>query len=148
MKTIPFPQANNMELIYNLVKTMPEDGVVYSTIAKENKIADRQGAYYLNALLFLELSFKIKNRFFPTEMCLQFKKADINKKEFCDYLINHPKLNVLYTACHSIKDKKQKLDFIRSYIHSNFNLDEGTASRRASTILNWFVWIEKQKEEL
>ena len=52
MKTIPFPQANNMELIYNLVKTMPEDGVVYSTIAKEHKIADRQGSYYLNALLF------------------------------------------------------------------------------------------------
>lgn len=146
MKKVPFPQANNLELIYNILLNFPQDGLVYSTVASENKITDRQGSYYLNALLFLDLVKKIKNRFFLSEKAILLKKT-LTKHTFCSYLITTSGISELYNTYILINQKKEASQYLTSYIRNNYGLEEATALRRASTITNWFVWIEKNLHE-
>lgn len=53
-----FPQADNLELVYQVFVDLTEEGLNRYTFADKYNMHDRQGAYYLNAICFIGLAEK------------------------------------------------------------------------------------------
>ncbi len=58
MSVYSFPQADNLEFIYQIFTEFPEEGLNRYSFGEKYNISDRQGAYYLNALCFINLAEK------------------------------------------------------------------------------------------
>ena len=54
MNEYSFPQADNLEFIYQIFTEFPEEGLNRYSFGERYNISDRQGAYYLNFNTFIE----------------------------------------------------------------------------------------------
>lgn len=148
-KIIPFPQANSIDLIYALFFDIGADGISKAYVAKKYDIDERQGAYYLDTLLYLGLADKQNVKYFLSNsgMHLRLSGADTIKRDFCDVILKHAFLGRVYSETKSVMDRAEKKKRIAYEIFSNYDLNENTSSRRASSILAWFEWIDSVKGE-
>lgn len=64
MKKVPFPQANNMDLIFSIFFDIGDEGLSKYDVIKKYNLADRQGSYYLDALLYIGVVKKINIKYF------------------------------------------------------------------------------------
>lgn len=55
---VQFPQADNLEFVYQVFIELSEEGLNRYTFANKYHMHDRQGAYYLNAICFIGLAEK------------------------------------------------------------------------------------------
>ena len=53
-----FPQADNLELVYQVFTDLTDNGLNRYSFSEKYHLADRQGAYYLNALCFIGVAEK------------------------------------------------------------------------------------------
>ncbi len=142
MKNAPFPQANNIELIYDLFCKITDSGLSKFDVAEQYGLAERQGSYYLDALLFLGLVQKINTKYFICNDIVALRnKGSLTKKDFCVLILKHPFLNNEFIEVNKLKETKDKLKYLAARIKLEYKLNEATANRRASTIINWFEWI-------
>ncbi len=142
MKKAPFPQANNIELIYDLFCKINDSGYSKFDVSERYGLSDRQGSYYLDALLFLGLVQKINTKYFiSNDVFSLHNNGSLTKKDFCVLILRHPFLNNEYIEVSKFMETKDKLEYLAAKIKLEYKLNEATANRRASTILNWFEWI-------
>lgn len=144
MKKIPFPQANNLELIFNILYDIGEDGISKFDVAKKYMIKDRQGAYYLDTLLFLGFVEKVNTKYFLVENGIKIRLSpkDEMKSRFISELLNHNIIGELYNMTQNLDDNAKKL-IISNYLFNKYNMAFSTAKRRAESIFSWFAWINK-----
>lgn len=144
MKKIPFPQANNMDLIFNIFFDIGENGLSKYDVIKKYQLADRQGAYYLDALLYIGVVEKIKIKYFLNNIGIniRLKSIDEIKKSFCKQILSNPFINDMYISCKEMNSISVKKNYIAGCIFNKIGLNLNTSHRRASTILNWFEWID------
>lgn len=144
MKNVPFPQANNMELIFNIFFDIGENGLSKYDVINKYHLADRQGSYYLDALLYIGVVEKINIKYFlnNTGIIIRLKSADEIRKCFCEQILNNPFIKEMYFICKEITSLHVKKEYIIGRILDVTSLNKNTSARRASTILNWFEWIE------
>lgn len=143
---VPFPQANNMKKIIQLVMSGEE---IISNKEKAMGILDvnttRQVAYYFSALQFFKYLTHDKKF---TEEAKQISsneqevKLDIYKKlmkaELFRYFYNKFELA-----------RSVDINDIKSYLHkTKQGLSESTINRRASTIKAWVEWMYNVEQEL
>ncbi len=85
MKHIPFPQANNLDLIFDIIMDIGNTGLTKSDVAAKYHMEERQGSYYLDALLYLGFVEKIHSKYFLTKKGITIKElpAHMRKKGFC-----------------------------------------------------------------
>lgn len=149
MKMIPFPQANNLELLLDIILDINEKGVTKFDISKRYELNIRQGAYYLDALLYIGLIEKVNIKYFLNSAGFKLQKKVIcfSKHLLCEELLKNPFLSNTYINTHMIDDKKKKLEIISNCIQQDFQLNGTTVKRRSSTILNWLDWIKSNERE-
>lgn len=147
-KEPPFPQANNIDLIYEIFCTMNDDGLSKFDITDKYKLHDRQGAYYLDSLLFLNLVEKINTKYFIRADVMEIvgDNTQTTCNMFCKLVLNHPFLNMLYNDLRLFGNDDDKNKYIAAKIREVYKLGDGTSKRRASSIVNWFVWIKKNMD--
>lgn len=51
MKSLPFPQANNMDLIFSVLADIGNEGLSKDDVSSKYKINERQGSYYFDTTL-------------------------------------------------------------------------------------------------
>lgn len=147
-KIAPFPQANNIELIYEIFCNLKDSGISKFDIMNKYGLHDRQGAYYLDALLFLDLVEKINIKYFIRSEIMNIvgDNTSISKSKFCELVLRHNFINLLYEETKTIKSETDKKNYIAAKIREKYKLGAGTSERRASTIVNWIIWIIKNME--
>lgn len=150
MRKIPFPQANNLELIYNIFCDFDSMGMNKFDIQRKYGLVEREGSYYLDALYFLGVLDKIHIKYFLNDKGMSVLKLldEDRKSKFIYLIINHNFLGDLYNCIGVFDSYKDKKDYIAGRIGNNEKLGYNTAQRRASTIISWFSWIDKQTKEV
>ncbi len=142
MKKTVFPQANNLELIYKILFDIGPEGVTKENISNKYNMDERQGAYYLDALVYIGVVEKINVKYFLNEkgVFVRLQASDECKKSFCSFIIEHPFLGDLYKNTMNM-NSDEKLVYISSRITNVYDLNLNTSNRRASSIVSWFNYI-------
>ena len=98
MKKVPFPQANNMDLIFSIFFDIGDEGLSKYDVIKKYNLADRQGSYYLDALLYIGVVKKINIKYFlnNTGISIRLKGTDEIKNSFSKQILSNPFINELY----------------------------------------------------
>lgn len=142
---IPFPQANNLEKVIDLLMIDEEHLLNKNNLFNIlNVNAERQIAYYLSALKYFGY---INNQKKFTEKALKIKHNRISIEEDIKMqLLSRKKDNIFLLAYNSYKENgKVKLDLIIKNLIKT-GLSESTAKRRASTVRAWIEWLISKEE--
>ncbi|MCQ2798794.1 MAG: hypothetical protein MJ220_02825 [Bacilli bacterium] len=144
MSKVPFPQANNIELIFAVLNDIGSEGLAKDEVAFKYGIDPRQGSYYLDALLYLGFVEKINTKYFLSNKGITTRLApkDNMKKVFADHILEHPFIGVLYKECKGL-ERSKILTHVSTTIFNETGLSNSTSQRRADSIVRWFSWIER-----
>ena len=149
MKKIPFPQANNLGLIFNILFYIGPEGVSKYDVSQKYNIDEREGSYYLDALYFIGLVEKINTKYFLNARgtAVRLLSSDDAKDGFCKEVLSHSFLSSVYDKWKSIDNPSEKVNYLASVIYNgNYGLNAETSKRRASSINSWFCWIEDNEK--
>lgn len=144
-KNIPFPQADNLETIFSLFFEIGPDGLTKEdVIGKYGLDTDRQGDYYLNALMFIGLVEKFGIRFFLNSKGAKLRLESSNeiRSLFCKSVLEHEFLGPVYVESRKL-DPTERKTYIAGRIFNDYGLAISTSERRATSICSWFDWIDK-----
>lgn len=144
--TAQFPQADNLEFVYQVFVDLQEDGLSRYTFSEKYLISDRQGAYYLNALCFIGLAEKKGKNTFLTEQgkIVQMLSEPFRKKVFLLAILENEFVCNTFHACKG-KERAEQKETAEILIEGTYGISEpATRDRRARTLLSWFRWIEQQ----
>ena len=146
---IPFPQANSLERIYSIFLDITDAGISKYDITRIHSMADREGAYYLDALYYLNMVEKINTKYFLTNKGVQLQRLcqNIGRQAFAVNILEQPFLGEMYLEKNTFKNQHDFKAYIAQKISNQFELSLNTANRRASTVLAWFLWIENNVKE-
>lgn len=142
-----FPQADNLELVYQVFIDLKEEGLNRYSFSEKYKMHDRQGAYYLNALCFIGLAEKIGKNTTLTERgrIIQMLDEPFRRKVFQLAVFENQFLCDTYHICKG-KDKNEQKKIIEILIEGTYGIvNEAMRSRRARTIVSWYRWFELQE---
>ncbi len=144
MKKIPFPQANSLDMVYKILLEMDDSGWTKFDLVKREGFAEREGAYYLDALYFLSLVEKYKTRYFLSEAGTELKKkcVESGQEELALYIKKNTFFSELINMKSSFGSAKDYKEYITHKISNDFQLGLVTAGRRASTAVAWVNWID------
>lgn len=146
MENYSFPQADNLEFIYQVFTELTEEGLNRYSFGEKYNISDRQGAYYLNALCFIGLAHKDGMNTYLTERGAIVQQLDepFRKKVFQLAILENQFICDTYHVCKN-KDKKDQTEIIEILIEGTYGIDnEAMKARRARTLLSWYKWFDQQ----
>ena len=149
MNEYPVPQANNIELLFELYCTFPDGGLTALEVATAYGMAERQGSYYLSALAFLGLLRKEQDAYVMTHKgefvrsLMQHESLRVQKKIFCISLFQLDLFVNVYSESMELYETDTKLGNVAAELNRRYQLSTSTAYRRAATLLAWCKWIEQ-----
>ena len=137
---IPFPQANNIDKVIDLLLVEENDLINKDKLLSVlNVNAERQVAYYLSALKFFGY-INHQRKFTEKAHKIRFNR-ELIEKDVINQLLNK-KVNVIFSKAYNSYITDNKIDvnaIINNLIKSG--LSESTAKRRASTVRAWVEWL-------
>ncbi len=142
-----FPQADNLELVYQVFVDLTEEGLNRYTFADKYNMHDRQGAYYLNAICFIGLAEKKGKNTTLTERgkIIQLLDEPFRKKVFLLAILENQFVCDTYHICKN-KDKSEQKEIVEILIEGTYGIDNDVMkARRARTLLSWYRWFEQQE---
>ncbi|WP_455539450.1 DUF7226 domain-containing protein [Terrisporobacter sp.] len=141
---IPFPQANNLDLIYDLFCGFEESGMSNSMVGKKYDMAEREGAYYLNALYYIGFLEKHRVKYFLNHRGIEIKQLPDDKriKNFAKVILDNEFIGRVYLKTKFITKRSEKKEYIAKCIQKETHLGYSTSYRRASTIIAWLDWLD------
>lgn len=150
---VPYPQANDLDKIIDLVINNKQGLVDKITISDFFDFDERQGDYYANAAIYLGLlSRKPGNSEFILTKEGQYISTlkNRNKRNYflLQQMLNRPTFNEVIQSVYNNHNKIDALnsDSIAQIIQKHINISATTAKRRASTVMNWIRWINSNIE--
>ena len=146
-KKVPFPQADNLETIYSLFFEIGPDGLTKDdVVGKYGLDTDRQGDYYLNALMYIGLVEKFGIRFFLNTKGAKLRLESSNniRNLFCEAVLEHDFLGPVYSESRKIGASERR-SYVAGRIFNEYGLDHSTSERRATSICSWFDWIDSNR---
>ena len=142
-----FPQADNLGFVYQVFIEMTETGLNRYSFAEKYGLADRQGAYYLNAICFIGLAEKHGKNTMLNEkgrLIQQFEEP-FRKKVFLLAILENQFVCDTYHACKD-KARKEQKEIAEIMIEGTYGIeDQTTKQRRARTLVSWYRWIDQQE---
>ena len=141
-----FPQADNLEFVYQIFVDLKKEGMNRYTFAEMYNRADRQGAYYLNALCFIGLAEKKGKNTFLSKQGEIIQKLDepFRRKVFWLYILENQFICDTYHMCKT-RDMSERKELLETLIEGTYGIsEEATKERRARTLLSWFRWFDQQ----
>ena len=149
MKHCPFPQANNLDLIFTIFMEIGPKGLSRYDVVKAHGLTERQGSYYLDALLFVGVVEKYNIKYFLNDVGvdIRLQSKDQMKSKFCDVLLKNEFINSVFEQTKYMKQKEAQKEYIENRIFNEYGLSMVTAHRRASTIYSWLDWIRNYHDK-
>ena len=144
---VQFPQADNLEFVYQVFSELPEEGLNRYSFAKKYHISDRQGAYYLNAICFISLAEKNGKNTTLTKRgrIIQMLDEPFRKKVFLLAILENEFICDTYHACKG-RSKEEKKSIVEIMIEGTYGItNDAMKNRRARTLLSWYTWFEQQE---
>ena len=142
-----FPQADNLEFVYQVFCELTAEGLNRYSFADHYGISDRQGAYYLNALCFINLAVKKGKNTYLTDLgnSIQSLREPFRRKVFLLSILENQELCNTFHSCKG-KDYLKQKQIASVMIEGVYGIhDPVTRERRARSLLSWFRWIEGQE---
>lgn len=143
-KDVPFPQADTMGRITNLLDMLNDQDLSKQEITKTIGFDKRQTDYYVTAGKYLGLIEKGKRDGNVSLTALGKKIARMSVQnrqlELIKQILKHYPFNEtlkIHLKSGSMPDR----DYIKKLIRSVSNISGDTISRRASTVISWTYWI-------
>lgn len=147
---IPFPQANDLDRVFNILDLLNNNGLSKDDVADLFSINSRQGDYYLNALLYLGLVNKYNVKFFLSEKGIELKKmgSNLRKFEFCMHILSYELFHSAYKLL-KIERSLTSKEKIRELIMEMYQekMSDATLDRRTGTVIRWINWVDKSITE-
>lgn len=142
-----FPQADNLEFVYQVFSELTDNGLNRYSFAEKYHLADRQGAYYLNAICFIGLAEKQgKDTFLNMrgKLIQQFEEP-FRRKVFLLAILENQFICDTYHACKG-KERSAQKQIAEILIEGTYGIsDAATKARRTRTLLSWYRWFEQQE---
>ena len=151
-KTPPFPQADSLDRLINLVENLVQKPRSKSELADEFGFDERQSDYYGNAASFLGLASRIEQgKWGATKLAekifaLQFRERNL---EIANLVLAHDVFRLAYLKAREdgeIPSSDRLLDILRSSPLSS-KMSGSTPPRRVGTIKGWVRWLLTIAEE-
>lgn len=145
-----FPQADNMDRVFKTLEILSKNkGIGAVEIGEKMGLTGRQGGYYSNACLYLGLVDRVKSGakyvysltdFGKELMKLPWKEKNLKMVEAISrhFVFNH--FIRQYLDNQKRPDRAEITDWLSNNI-DKLCADNGTPSRRASTVLGWIDWV-------
>lgn len=147
MSDYSFPQADNLEFIFQIFTEFPEEGLNRYSFGEKYNISDRQGAYYLNALCFINLAYKNGKNVYLSETGETIRQLHdpFRKKVFQLAILENQFICDTYQLCKD-KERSEQKEIIEIRIEGTYGIhDETTKARRARTLISWYRWFSQQE---
>ena len=144
---IPFPQANSVERILNMLIYLYENvGATSEQVTLENEFVSRQTNYYMCAMQYLGLVLKdSKGMYRLTSKGIELAKSDIKTRHLglAGQMIEHEVFRECFKISLSHGEIPSQPVIVEVMKKSNlYNINsETTYFRRSSTIYAWLYWI-------
>jgi hypothetical protein len=137
---IPFPQANNVLLMIEMLKTMDSgDNKSFTNL----NIVNRQVHYYKSSLMYFDLLDKKERLTLKGKYLIQEKTLDLQKTMFRNTISLKPvfsEVEEYYESNNALPD----IETVQGFIYKYFNYNHSTLKRRASGVLSIYKFIIKQ----
>lgn len=147
---IPFPQADRMSRIVNLIELLNEKTLTYQEITSKYAFDERQTRYYTDAGRYLKLINKEHdtngNIVFRLSACgrrimrLPYKQRQL---AFATQILMHEVFNKtlkLHLQCGEMPDREAIINIMKNAVLYHMEAPT-TYYRRASTVIGWVNWI-------
>lgn len=147
MSTAQFPQADNLEFIYKVFIDLSEEGLNRYSFSDKYKLADRQGAYYLNAICFIGLAVKNGKNTYLNERGKLVQQLDepFRRKVFMLAILENQFICNTYHLCKG-KERGEQKQIVEILLEGSYGITDGaTRARRARTLISWYRWFEQQE---
>lgn len=131
-KTTPFPQANNLGLVVNVLRSIGKNKSVTSKdVAEKFGLTQRQGSYYIGALSWLGLAERDGEVYRLTNEGQRVYRLNTAQKMryIAKFTIANPVFSKVYT-----QKRVTKTDMRKAKMHK---LSDSTQARRISTAKAW-----------
>ncbi len=143
---IPYPQANDLDKVIDLVNAVSSGTRDNTSLADLFEFDERQGDYYANAAIYLNLAYRESHVFQLTDTgkrFLSFKNASDRNRLLVQQMVSRPTLRrILYLLIGRDYQLEQISNAeIAEVIERYTVLTGSTPSRRASTIRQWLKWL-------
>ncbi|MFZ1897244.1 type II restriction enzyme [Methanoregula sp.] len=151
---VPYPQANDLDKVIDIITNFHSAGLTNKpAIAEFFDFDERQGDYYANAGYYLGLLKRVPS---STEFELTREGEFIAKSEnrsrrnllLLKQMLKRPSFNEVIRLFES-KNRDLSLlgvDVLAPIIQKHVELNETTASRRASTVMSWMRWVNNNMD--
>ena len=146
---VPFPQANSMPRIINLLELLTTKNLSSEEITSEYDFDKRQTSYYTDALKYLGLAERYREEsrvnYRLTNEGTLLMKLSLKERQLkiVELIVKHKPFNNVLRLCLS-EGKMPHTDVIERIMKESSLYNVGTDStyhRRASTIISWLNWI-------
>jgi hypothetical protein len=147
---VPYPQANDIDKIIDLVINSSKGLTNKIAIADFFDFDERQGDYYANAAIYLGL---LKRKDDSSEFELTrtgmylYTSLNRNKRNYLllQQMLKKPTFNEIISIYYYNGDSVN-IDNVAQIIQKYVNINKTTARRRASTVIQWIKWINDNIE--
>ena len=153
---VPFPQADSMSRIVNLVELLAERPMTKQEITSEYAFDERQTNYYTDAGRYLDLIEKTRDENGNIQFCLSTCGYHIMSLEYrerqlaiIDQVLRHRVFNETLKLHLRSGEMPNRRDIIRIMKDSDLYRIEADSTylRRASTVISWVNWVLGVVEE-
>jgi hypothetical protein len=143
---IPFPQANDLDKVADLVLLVEKDINTKPELADAFEFDERQADYYANAARYLGLIEKVGNEFQLTDSGREFLQIEALSSRtlfFVSQMLHSPTLRQVIQRLEQREMNVDRIsnEEIAAIIETNTDLTGSTPARRASTVRSWLNWI-------
>jgi predicted transcriptional regulator len=136
-KTTPFPQANNLGLVVNVLRSIGKNKSATSKdVAKQFGLTQRQGSYYIGALSRLGLAERDGETYRLTNEGQRVYRFNTAQK--MRYIAKMTMANPVFSKVYTNK-RVTKTDMRKAKMHK---LSGSTQARRVSTARSWRQQIQ------
>lgn len=146
--SVPFPQANDLDKIVDLVSLVDRSNVTKPEVAEHFDFDERQGDYYANAAIYLGFLTRANDGFTVTDLGQRFigmKSLATRTEIMVEQMLKRPVFRSVFGLW---KQYDLELDRvspaeISALIEEHTPLSGSTPPRRASTVMRWLQWVQQ-----
>ncbi|NEP78206.1 MAG: translation elongation factor [Okeania sp. SIO3C4] len=136
---IPFPQANKLERLIDLISLLLENDLTSDEITENYQFDERQTYYYTSAGKYLELITKQGKTFKLTNQAKDIfcQRHKLKYLKLIEKILEHKVFNQAFKLSLEIAHIPSKKQISLLLSESNLKVGDTTRERRASTVKSW-----------
>lgn len=147
---VPFPQANDLDKVIDIIAYFSDDEILRDQISDLFEFNERQGDYYANAAVYLNLLVRhpvVPGSFLITDPGREMRRCPDRKcrnRSMLIQLIKNPLFRtlILMSRNREIDPASVSVDEISGIFYSiNQEYSFETCYRRSSTVKSWMKWV-------